>query len=704
MASKPASRGTTSDFPQPEQDLIEEPAPPAQVLSAPVPPGGPPDLPLGLRQRAEAWAATKVSLVSQLVEGDRSDDFKARWARWAEEVAAERQDLQFVGLWDDAATVVFGRRPQMRVLRLADLRFPGDVAFTLSRFAGGIDCRNARFEGAVFIGRYGTEIADGGNEDQWPTRLLRKVDFEGATFAKGLRIEDCEITVQPRFERAEFQGAVEVRSCRLGRGLGFAHASLEQGALFEDGECRGDIDFVEATVSGDVIAYGIQIDGKLDLTGATLRGDTQGTFDASNCQIRGDLLLDRAKVQMALSFDDARLEGAVSLVDSTVVPSVHDPHRACVSFRNATFAGNVDFRGAHISSGEGGPRVKSICFEMADFDKSSSISFGRSATRCTRLKGTISFENASLPGSLSFSDAEIEGGLMLNRAMVGGPVDCAGVKFRRSTGSLAEPVDFSDARFESAVNFGGAIVGQPFTVRRAYFKAALDIDGVNFSVLPDVRLARFEVWPSISSAHFDPSLEVLTREASKSEDSRSLVDQLRALRFIATKSHDIDNRNLLSRLEMRAAKDRSPLDGFVEGLYQLVARCGDSFLRPAAMLFLFGLVVFPTLYLTASNVEPARLVRAGIIPPIAAPVCAQDATATFDPTVSAFYLSLRSTVPIGAGDDDTQRVALDCLFGKAPSAWQLAVARLVPYLQLALSIILLGLVAIGIQQRLRIRA
>ncbi|MGO9986777.1 MAG: hypothetical protein ACLPIX_21505 [Rhodomicrobium sp.] len=333
-----------------------------------------------------------------------------------------------------------------------------------------LDFSRARLNGAVTADFLSCSKDDGKPEIDFAHAsvigLLRcQSSFGGASRAPGAGASPRLLVSAPS---AQFGSQVDFFNVPLSN-LNLSHATVRSQVMLQSCDCEGGVDLTYAKVSGYADFNGMKA-ASLDCTGAQIGGDASlldargNRAEISNvifagAKIEGYLAMSGCHVGSLLNLTSAKIDGSLFIggchvgekgvwahllkvggnIDASFDGSSSFQCKGPVYLHNARIAGNVDFQGASLGSGDGWAFFAQALNVGGNLSLSASWGFGR----------LVEF---MAEGRISVTRAEITGALAMQGAVV---------KPHASDLKDADAVDFSMARIGTGVFLRAEEAGEP---------------------------------------------------------------------------------------------------------------------------------------------------------------------------------------------------------------------------------------------------
>lgn len=339
----------------------------------------------------------------------------------------------------------------------------------------GADIEALSAEEAVLDLPIRLDDADVGRLTLDEARIGGDLDGHDATVGE-LSAVDAAIDGQVEFERATFEGAVDVDGAEFGHDVSFDESRFEGSVSGRGTTFRGNSNllddntsFTDAAFAGPVTFRQARF-GAVHFEHATFEADAQfqsATFD-------GDAAFDDARFADRADFDEIR---------------VHED----AGFERVTFDGEAHFRGAVVS---GGQRTleDDLSFADAQFDALAdfeAVAFRFARFERVRFGDRARFTEAEFDGDARFCEARFEGEAVFKEtrfredgnftdAVFAATCDFLGAAFEGGSNQTEEDARFHGVRFETDANFRG-IRARSGNFRETAFGGVVDFSEASFT-------------------------------------------------------------------------------------------------------------------------------------------------------------------------------------------------------------------------------
>ncbi|MGO9544241.1 MAG: hypothetical protein ACLPPF_05545 [Rhodomicrobium sp.] len=372
------------------------------------------------------------------------------------------------------------RRSILPSLKAEGVRCEGEVLLEKAILVGDakLDFSRARLDGAVTANLLSCSKVDGKPEIDLAHASVRGLLRCQSSFGGTSREQAA--TASPRLlvsaPSAQFGSEVDFFNVPL-LNLNFSHATVRSQVTLQSCDCAGEVDLTYAKVSGYADFNGMKA-AILHCTGAQIGGD------AFLLEARGY----RTEIGSWLNLDAAKIDGSLLMrgchvgekgvwahllkvggnIDASFNGSSAFQCEGPVYLHNARIAGNVDFQGANIGSGDGWAFFAQALNVGGNLSLSASWGFGRLVQFVA--EGRISVTRADITGALamqgaivkpSASDLKDADAVDFAMSRIGTGV------FLRAEEAGEPPMLVPGLKSEGCVNFIGAEIGTGFDAEGA---------------------------------------------------------------------------------------------------------------------------------------------------------------------------------------------------------------------------------------------
>jgi len=466
------------------------------------------------------------------------------WNEWAEEMLAERKQLEEAGEWDTVQSGFLRKFPKNQTTRTWLERAKSDFSHADDPHTFNEDIN---FTGFIFPAM---------------------AQFQNAIFNYDTSCRDAKFIGDTTFNQATFQGSATFVGTDFGGCTLFHNVSFNNEVFFNEASFKDTADFAQVTFNAARF-YSASFSARAIFTKASFKGEA--IFE--NASFRGEVIFENSFFKFNTSFISARFRNitrfdSVSFADSAQFGSAEFNDLA--SFTSAGFGGNAWFKETSFSKAANFHNARFN--DTADFNQV--IFSGQTWFDLAEFNQRVSFQNSRFKQAASFVQAIFNGQTEFNDANFSENALFRKTRFHHSA-------SFTAAVFKRFTTFQDAIFKQNVDFNAIRSESAFSLEGVGFEQnAPDFIQAHFEEAPRLDHIELGRDVEPGGFWASLFKPLSSDVKaRYQALKRLAIQAHDHENEQLFWAGELRS--DRS-----------LRTQAGKWNIRPVFSAFWWGNIAY----------------------------------------------------------------------------------------------------------------